>query len=73
MAKTQIYLPAEELEALRDLGRKVERSVTDLARQAIRETWLKKPQAGGPVALWSKPVKHSSIEHDSIYDEVKAE
>jgi hypothetical protein len=72
MSKTQIYLPENELRALRELGRKYKRSVTDLARQAIRETWLRKLQAGGPVALWSKPVKHSSIEHDAIYDEVAA-
>jgi hypothetical protein len=68
MEKTQVYLPKEELEALREAARRSGRSVADLVREAIRKTVLK-PRPSGPVALWEGTPKRSSSEHDSIYDE----
>jgi hypothetical protein len=68
MEKTQVYLPAEELAALREVAARSGRSVADLIREAIRKHLLK-PQARGPVALWDGEVGTSSIDHDSIYDE----
>jgi plasmid stability protein len=69
MEKMQIYLPADELAALRKAAARSGRSVADLAREAIRKQVLK-PKAGGPVALWDGDPKRTSIDHDSVYDEV---
>jgi len=68
MVKTQVYLPEEELAALHRAARRSGRSVAELVREAIRRVWLR-PEAHGPVALWSGAVQRSSFEHDSIYDE----
>lgn len=68
MEKTQVYLPKEELEALRQAAARSGRSVADLIRDAIRKVVLR-PQATGPVALWDGEPKRNSIEHDSVYDE----
>ncbi len=68
MVKTQVYLPEEELEALRRAARRSGRSVADLVREAIRRVWLR-PSADGPVALWDGTPSRTSIEHDVIYDE----
>jgi hypothetical protein len=68
MTKTQVYLREEELAALHQVARRSGRSVAELVREAIRRVWLR-PGARGPVALWSGPVKRTSVEHDSIYDE----
>lgn len=68
MEKTQVYLPKEELAALREAARRSGRSMADLVREAIRKTILK-PQPSGPVALWDETPKRGSADHDSIYDE----
>lgn len=68
MEKTQIYLPREELEALRAAAASSGRSMAEVVRDAIRRVVLK-PSAGGPVAIWDGEPKRSSIEHDSVYDE----
>ena len=68
MVKTQVYLPAEDLEALQKVARRSGRSVADLVRDAIRRVWLR-PVAGGPVALWDGDPTGTSVEHDAIYDE----
>lgn len=68
MVKTQVYLRAEELEALHDVARRSGRSVADLVREAIRRAWLR-PVGQGPVALWDGKPARTSIEHDRIYDE----
>ena len=68
MVKTQVYLPAEDLEALQKIARRSGRSVADLVRDAIRRVWLR-PAAGGPVALWDGDPTGTSVEHDAIYDE----
>ena len=68
MVKTQVYLPAEDLEALQKVARRSGRSVADLVRDAIRRVWLR-PAAGGPVALWDGDPTGTSVEHDAIYDE----
>ena len=49
MEKTQVYLPKEELDALRKAAARSGRSVADLVREAIRKVVLKTP-AAGPVA-----------------------
>jgi hypothetical protein len=69
MEKTQVYLPEEELAALREAAARSGRSVADIIREAIRKQVLK-PRARGPVALWDGEPKRSSIDHDSVYDEV---
>jgi len=68
MIKTQVYLPEEELEALRRAARRSGRSVADLVREAIRRVWLR-PSSDGPVALWGGAPSRTSVEHDVIYDE----
>jgi len=64
MAKTQIYLRKEELDALRTAAARSGSTVAELVRDAIRKVVLK-PQAAGPVALWDGEPKRVSIEHDS--------
>ena len=68
MEKTQIYLPKEELDALRKAAARSGRSVADLVREAIRKVVLKSP-AVGPVAIWDGEPRRSSIEHDTVHDE----
>jgi Ribbon-helix-helix protein, copG family len=69
MEKTQIYLRKEELEALRKAAALSGRSVAQLVRDAIRQVVLR-PQVTGPVAIWDGEPKRTSIEHDSIHDEL---
>jgi plasmid stability protein len=69
MEKTQVYLPADELAALRKAAARSGRSVADIIREAIRKQVLK-PRAHGPVALWDGVPKRTSIDHDSVHDEV---
>ena len=68
MVKTQVYLRAEELEALHQTARRSGRPVADLVREAIRRVWLR-PPASGPVALWDGTPTRTSVEHDTINDE----
>jgi len=68
MEKTQVYLPKEELEALREAAARSGRSIAEIIRDAIRQVVLK-PGAAGPVAIWDGRPKRTSIDHDSIYDE----
>ena len=68
MEKTQVYLPKEELDALREIAARSGRSVAEIIRDAIRQVVLK-PQTAGPVAIWDGKPKRTSIDHDSIYDE----
>jgi Ribbon-helix-helix protein, copG family len=69
MEKTQIYLPKDELAALRRAAKQAGRSVADMVREAIRKTVLK-PSVSGPVAIWDGQPKNMSMEHDSVHDEV---
>lgn len=69
MEKTQVYLPKEELDALRAAAARSGRSVADLIREAIRKSVLK-PSREGPVAIWDGEPQRTSMEHDSIYDDV---
>jgi hypothetical protein len=68
MEKTQVYLPREELDALRKTAARSGRSVAEVVRDAIRRVVLK-PQAAGPVAIWDGEPKRTSIDHDSVHDE----
>jgi hypothetical protein len=68
MTKTQVYLPKDELVALRRLARRKKRRVADLVREAIREKWLR-PEAIGPVALFDGEIRGASAEHDAAFDE----
>jgi len=68
MEKTQVYLPKEELDALRKAAARSGRSVAELVREAIRKTVLKSP-VSGPVAIWDGEPRRPSSEHDSVYDE----
>lgn len=69
MEKTQVYLRKEELEALRAAAARSGRSVADVIRDAIRKVVLK-PAAEGPIAIWDGKPRHTSVEHDTVYDEV---
>jgi hypothetical protein len=68
MEKTQVYLPKEELDALREVSARSGRSIAEIIREAIRQVVLK-PQASGPVAIWNGKPKRTSIDHDSVHDE----
>ena len=68
MEKTQVYLPKEELDALRKAAARSGRSVADLIREAIRKVVLR-PAASGPVALWDGEPRRTSLDHDSVHDE----
>ncbi|HEY5569624.1 MAG TPA: ribbon-helix-helix protein, CopG family [Gammaproteobacteria bacterium] len=69
MEKTQVYLRKEELEALRAAAARSGRSVADLIRDAIRKVVLR-PPTEGPVAIWDGEPRRTSIEHDTVYDDV---
>jgi hypothetical protein len=69
MEKIQIYLRKEEIVALQEAAARSGRSVADLVREAIRKFVLK-PQTAGPVAIWDGRPKRSSMEHDSVHDEL---
>ncbi len=69
MKKTQIYLRDEELVALRQVASRSGRSVAALVRDAIRQVVLK-PVAEGPVAIWDGQARRTSMEHDSVFDEL---
>jgi methionine synthase II (cobalamin-independent) len=68
MEKAQVYLPKEELAALRKAAARSGRSVAELVREAIRKVILK-PATAGPVAIWDGEPRRTSMEHDSIHDE----
>ena len=68
MEKIQVYLPKEELEALREAAARSGRSVAEIVREAVRQVVLK-PLASGPAAIWDGQPGRTSIDHDSIYDE----
>jgi plasmid stability protein len=68
MEKIQIYLPKEELAALRAAAARSGRSVSELVRDAIRKVVLKPPPTG-LLAIWDGEPKRLSIEHDSVHDE----
>ena len=68
MEKTQVYLPKEELDALRKAAARSGRRVAELVREAIRKVVLK-PSVAGPVAIWDGEARRSSIEHDTVHDE----
>lgn len=69
MVKTQVYLRAEELEALHEVADRSGRSVADLVREAVRRVWLRPSGGRGPVGLWDGTPARTSIDHDHIYDE----
>ncbi len=69
MVKTQVYLPAEELRALHEVARKRKRKVAELVREAVREVWLR-PVPRGPVGIIKGPLRATSAEHDSAWDEI---
>ena len=68
MEKIQVYLPKDELDALRKAAARSGRSVAELTREAIRKVVLK-PQATGPVAIWDGEARRTSVDHDSVYDQ----
>jgi len=66
----QIYLPAEELAALRAAAARSGRSVAALAREAIRRH-VPKPAYGCPIALWDGEPRRIAVDHDCVHDEVR--
>jgi hypothetical protein len=69
MEKTQVYLRKEELVALRQAAARSGRSMAELIREAIRK-YVLSLSARGPVAIWDGEPKRTSVEHDSVHDEV---
>ena len=69
MEKTQVYLPKEELDALRKAAARSGRSVAEVVRDAIRKVVLKKTSTAGPVAIWDGEPRQSSACHDTVHDE----
>jgi len=45
------------------------RRVADLVRAAVRKIMLKLHPAG-PIAIWNGELRRTSIEHDSVHDEL---
>lgn len=68
VTKTQVYFSAEQLEALHRVAKSEKRSVAELIREAVGRVWLR-PSARGPVGLWDRRARRTSVEHDTIYDE----
>jgi hypothetical protein len=68
MEKIQVYLPKEELGALRRAAARTGRSVAEVVRDAIRKVLIK-PQSPGFVDIWDGELKRTSVEHDTVYDE----
>jgi methionine synthase II (cobalamin-independent) len=64
-----MYLRREAFRVLRKAAARAAQSIAALVRDAIRKV-VHKPQAAGLVAIWDGQPKRSSIEHDSIYDEI---
>lgn len=69
VTKTQVYLSTEQLEALHRVAKREKRSVAELIREAVGRVWLR-PAGRGPVGLWDKRAPRTSVEHDTIYDEL---
>jgi hypothetical protein len=67
MVKTQVYLRAEDLEALHRVTRG--RPVAELVREAVRAVWLA-PTPGGPVGLFDGEINGSAADHDAAFDEI---
>ena len=68
MEKTQVYLPKEDLDALRKAAARSGRSMADLVREAIRKQVLN-PSTAGPVAIWDGEPRRPSTDHDTVHDE----
>ncbi len=68
MEKTQVYLPKEELEALRKAAARSGRSVAELVREAIRTVVLK-PRRSGLVGISDRVPRWTSLDHDKVHDE----
>lgn len=68
MARIQVYLRNEELDALREIAARSGYSVPDLVRDALRKILLK-TKTGGPVAIWGGEPRRISLEHDDAHDE----
>jgi len=69
MEKTQVYFPKEELDAIRKAAARSGRSIAQVIRDAVRQVVLK-PAGSGPVAIWDGKPKRTSLEHDSVHDEI---
>jgi hypothetical protein len=76
-----INLPGDVEEQLQDIASKQGRNVGTLVEEAVREYLVTvstdnadrqarpSSKGRGPVALWDGEIHHTSIEHDSIYDQ----
>src|SRR5260370_37350107 len=68
MEKTQVYLPKEELDALRKAAARSGRSMAELVREAIRKVVLK-PPATGRAAIWAGQPRRPATEQDIVHDD----
>ena len=69
MEKIQVCLRKEELDALRKAAAGSGRSVAELVRDAIRKVVIE-AQVAGPVAVWDGDPARTSIDHDSLHDQL---
>jgi hypothetical protein len=69
MKKVQVYLPKEDLDALRQAAQQSGRGVSVLVREAVRKV-VNKRTACGPVAIWDGIPKRTSLHHDSVGGEL---
>ena len=67
MEKIQIYLPKEELDALRRAAARSGRGIAEIVGEAIRKVVLKR-DTGGPVGIWDGEPARTSVDHDSVHD-----
>jgi len=65
MVKIQVSMPAQELDALREIARRSGTSLSALVRQAVRRVWLR-PGSSGPVALWDGEPRRAATDHDTL-------
>ncbi len=69
MIKTQVYLREEEIAALHAAAARTGCSISQLVREAAIKVILK-PQAEGLVAIWDGEPRRTSVEHDSVHDDL---
>jgi hypothetical protein len=69
LIKTQVYFREEEFTALHAAAARRGCSISQLVREAVIKIILK-PQAERPVAIWAGKPRRTSVEHDSVHDDI---
>jgi ribbon-helix-helix CopG family protein len=69
VARISVSLSKEEVAVLRKAAARLGRSVSELVRTVIRTIVLKQ-RLPDFVDIWNGELKQTSVEHDSVYDEL---